>query len=179
MQKVVRSIIQSVLFENKTPSIEDIKKIVTNLPEKSLPVFVTLYDAEKIIGSAGKLYPTNKTFIEELIENTEGAMKDSRFASYKANPETTRNLKYRVDTFENSNRRMLHHPDDMDTKTEGMIIICRKQKKIGVILPGMFPETLSGEDVYHLLAKKIELNLQDVGKGDLIIYGLKTHIFKD
>jgi hypothetical protein len=70
-------------------------------------------------------------------------MKDSRFASYKANPETTRNLKYRVDTFENSNRRMLHHPDDMDTKTEGMIIICRKQKKIGVILPGMFPETLS------------------------------------
>jgi hypothetical protein len=71
MQKVVRSIIQSVLFENKTPSIEDIKKIVTNLPEKSLPVFVTLYDAEKIIGSAGKLYPTNKTFIEELIENTE------------------------------------------------------------------------------------------------------------
>jgi len=59
---------------------------------------------------------------------------------------------------------MLHHPDDMETKTEGMIIICRKQKKVGVILPGMFSETLSGEDVYHLLVKKIELNLQDVGK---------------
>lgn len=179
MQKIVRTIIQSILFENKTPAVEDMKKIVTNLPEKALPVFVTLYDGDKIIGSSGKLYPTKETFIEELIENTEWALNDPRFASYKANPETARNLKYRIDTFENSNRRMLHHPDDMETKTEGMIIICRKQKKVGVILPGMFSETLSGEDVYHLLVKKIELNLQDVGKWDLIIYGLKTHIFQD
>jgi len=179
MQKVVRAIIQSILFENKKPTIEEIKKIVANLPEKALPVFVTLYDGDKIIGSAWKLYPVKETFIEELIENTEWALNDARFATYKANPETARNLKYRVDTFENSNRRMLHHPDDLEAKTEWMIIICRKQKKIGVILPTMFPNTFSGEDVYHLLAKKIELNLSDVGKWDLIIYGLKTHIFQD
>jgi len=71
MQKIVRTIIQSILFENKTPAVEDMKKIVTNLPEKALPVFVTLYDGDKIIGSSGKLYPTKETFIEELIENTE------------------------------------------------------------------------------------------------------------
>ena len=179
MQKAVRAIIQSILFEKKTPATEDIKKIITNLPEKAFPVFITLYDWEKIIGSSGKLFPTKESFIEELIENTEWALNDSRFATYKANPETTRNLKYRVDTFENSNRRMLHHPDDLDAKVEWMIIICRKQKKIGVVLPNMFPNTFSWEDVYHLLAKKIELNLQDIGKWDLIIYGLKTHIFQD
>lgn len=59
---------------------------------------------------------------------------------------------------------MLHHPDDIDPKTEGMILICRKQKKVGVILPHILPETLSGEDIYHTLAKKISLDTQSVGK---------------
>jgi hypothetical protein len=60
-----------------------------------------------------------------------------------------------------------------------MILICRKQKKVWVILPHILPETFSWEDIYHTLVKKVGLNLQDIGKWDLILYGLKTHIFQD
>ncbi len=179
MQKLVRTIIQSVLFENKSPSLEDLKNIPVQIPETVLPVFVTLYDGKDIVGSSGKLYPTKMSFLEELIDNTQNALQDPRFTDYRTNPEKARNLTYRVDTFDANSRRMLHHPDDIDTKIEGMILICRKQNKVGVILPHMLPETLSGEDIYHTLVKKVNLNLHDIGKWDLILYGLKTHIFQD
>ncbi len=143
MQKLVRSIIQSVLFEKQAPSLEELKKIPVQIPEKVLPTFVTLYDNETIIGSAGRLYPIKESFLEELIDNTEQALHDPRCAEYCSNPEKARNLRYRVDTFDTNSRRMLHHPDDIDIKNEGMILICRKQKKVGVILPHIVPETLS------------------------------------
>lgn len=143
MQKLVRSIIQSVLFENRAPSIEELAKIPVQIPEKVLPTFVTIYDGETIIASAGRLYPMKASFLEELIDNTEQALKDLRFSEYASNPEKVRNLRYRVDTFDTDSRRILRHPDDIDGKNEGMILICRKQKKVGVILPHMLSETLS------------------------------------
>ncbi len=164
MQRLVRTIVQSILFEKKSPAIEELQKIPVQLPEKVLPVFVTIYDNNVIIGSSGRLYPTKESFLEELIDNTEHALQDARCEAYRNNPEKTRNLTYRVDTFDTNSRRMLHHPDDIDPKTEGMILICRKQKKVGMILPHMLPETLSGEDIYHTLAKKISLDTQNIGK---------------
>jgi hypothetical protein len=113
------------------------------------------------------------------VDNTQQALQDTRCTEYRTNPEKTRNLRYRVDTFDTNSRRMLHHPDDIDTKIEGMILICRKQKKVGVILPHILPEALSWEDIYHALVKKVNLNLKEIGKWDLILYGLKTHIFQD
>jgi len=179
MQKIVRTIIQSLLFEKKAPSLEELTKIPVQIPEKVLPTFVTIYDDKTIIGSAWRLYPVKTNFLEELIDNTQQALLDPRFSEYQSNPEKARNLYYRVDTFDNNSRRILHHPDDIDTKNEGMILICRKQKKVGVILPHMVPETLSWEDIYHMLTKKVQLDVKDIGKWDLILYGLKTHIFKD
>lgn len=179
MQKLVRSIIQSVLFEKKAPSIEELAKIPVQIPDKVLPTFVNIYDNETLIASAGRLYPIKESFLEELIDNTEQALRDPRCVEYCTNPEKARNLRYRVDTFDTNSRRLLHHPDDIDAKNEGMILICRKQKKVGVILPHMLPETLSWEDIYHMLAKKVSLDLKDIGKWDLILYGLKTHIFQD
>ncbi len=179
MQQFVRTIIQSVLFEKKAPAIEELQKLGIHIPETVIPTFVTIYDADKVIGSAGRLYPIKASFLEELIDNTEQALKDPRFTDYSTNPEKARNLRYRVDTFDSNSRRMLHHPDDIDAKVEGMILICRKQKKVGVILPHLLPETFSWEDIYHALVKKVSLNLKDIGKWDLILYGLKTHIFQD
>ncbi len=179
MQKLVRTIIQSILFEGKAPSVEELKKIPVQIPETVLPTFVTIYDGTTIIGSAGRLYPVKWSFLDELVDNTQQALHDPRCTEYRTNPEKTRNLRYRVDTFDTNSRRMLHHPDDIDTKIEGMILICRKQKKVGVILPHILPEALSWEDIYHALVKKVNLNLKEIGKGDLILYGLKTHIFQD
>lgn len=74
MQRLVRTIVQSILFEKKSPSLEELKKIPVQLPEKVLPVFVTIYDNATIIASSGRLYPLKESFLEELIDNTEHAL---------------------------------------------------------------------------------------------------------
>lgn len=113
-----------------------------------------------MIASSGRIYPIHETALEELIDNTILLTKDTRFEVYKENPERARKLRYRVDTFGEDDRHLLHHPDELKSETEGIIILCQKQGKVGVILPHMFPESLSGEEVYHLAVKKIHLDTQ-------------------
>jgi hypothetical protein len=45
-----------------------------------------------------------------------------------------------------------------------MILLCQKQEKVGVILPHMFSSPLSGEEVYHRIIKKINLDTAHLGK---------------
>jgi hypothetical protein len=60
-----------------------------------------------------------------------------------------------------------------------MIVVCQKQKKVGIILPHMLSETLSWEEIYHQVAHKINLDTHNLGKWDLILYAIKTEIFQD
>ena len=178
MYELARLILQKNLFENKTVTIDELKNLQTEKKEK-LPVFVTVYNGDTIVGSSGKIFPTNETVFGELIDNTLWILQDPRFLVYKTNPEKVRSLHYRVDIYRESDRRLLHHPDDLDSKTEGMIILCQKQWKVWCILPHMLSAGLSGEDVYHRLVEKIDLNMHEIGKWDIIIYGFKTESFTD
>jgi hypothetical protein len=60
-----------------------------------------------------------------------------------------------------------------------MIVVCQKQKKVGIILPHMLSWNLSGEEIYHQVARKISLDMHTIGKWDLILYAIKTEIFQD
>ena len=141
MQTIARTILESFLFEKKTLTPADLQ-VHQNLREK-VPVFVTLSDGDTIVASSGRIYPVHETAAEELIENTILASKDPRFESYINNPEKARKLSYRVDIFHDDDRRLLHHPDELDTATEGIIVLCQKQQKVGIILPHILPSTLS------------------------------------
>lgn len=101
---------------------------------------------------------------EELIENTNLLAQDPRFQPYIDNPEKTRKLQYRVDTFHDNDRRILHHPDELVSESEGMILLCQNQEKVGIILPHMFNSPLSGEEIYHRLISKINLDTAHLGK---------------
>jgi hypothetical protein len=177
MQTLARNILQTFLFEKKTPKAEDLEKIKA-IPKQKVPIFITVSDAGVVVASSGKVYPTHDIY-EELIENTVNLVHDPRFWDYKDNPEKARKLEYRVDIFHDSDRRMLHHPDEIDGKNEGMIVVCQKQKKVGIILPHMLSENLSGEEIYHQVARKINLDTHNLGKWDLILYAIKTEIFQD
>jgi len=41
-----------------------------------------------------------------------------------------RKLNFRVDIFHDKDRRILHHPDELDGETEGMILLCQNQEKV-------------------------------------------------
>jgi hypothetical protein len=157
MQNFARTILESYIFEKKVLTPEDFSSDSPILREK-LPAFVTVYDGDTVIGSSGRIYPIHNTAIEELIENTILLTKDTRFEAYLHNPEKARKLRYRVDIFRDQDRRLLHHPDDLDGASEGIIVVCQKQEKVGIILPHMLPSTLSGEEVYHHAIKKIQLD---------------------
>mgnify|MGYP003533539520 FL=1 len=177
MQTLARNVLQTFLFEKKIPKPEDIEKIKT-VPKQKVPVFITVTDWGIVVASSGRVYPLHDIY-EELVENTISLVQDPRFSSYKENPEKARKLEYRVDIFHDSDRRMLHHPDEIDGKNEGMIVVCQKQKKVGIILPHMLSETLSWEEIYHQVAHKINLDTHNLGKWDLILYAIKTEIFQD
>lgn len=117
--------------------------------------------------------------MEELIENTILATEDPRFESYRNNPEKARKIRYRVDIFRDQDRRLLHHPDELDSAVEWIIVLCQKQEKVGIILPHILPATLSGEDVYHKAISKINLDIKHLGKWDVILYWVKTQIYED
>lgn len=163
MHNLARTILESFLFEKKVLTVNDLEKIQT-LPKEKGPVFVTVKDGEEVIASVGRIYPKHSTIAEELIENTNLIAEDPRFQPYKNNPEKTRKLQYRVDTFHDDDRRILHHPDELIESSEGMILLCQNQEKVGIILPHMFSSPISGEEVYHKLINKIQLDVTHLGK---------------
>ncbi len=85
---------------------------------EKIPVFVTIRDGDEVVGSSGRIYPVHENAIDELIENTILITKDPRFEPYLHNPEKARKLHYRVDIFRDTDRRLLHHPDDINGQTE-------------------------------------------------------------
>lgn len=178
MHNLARIILESYLFEKKTLTVDELQKIQQILKEK-VPVFITIKDGENIVGSTGRIYPSHNSFGEEFIDNVILLTADPRFQPYMDNPEKTRKISYRVDIFHDQDRRILHHPDELESENEGMILLCQKQEKVGIILPHMFSAPLSGEEVYHHLIKKINLDMTHLGKGDVILYGVKTEIFED
>ncbi len=176
MYITVQKILETFLFEKKTLTKEEVEKIIP-LPKEKLPIFITLYDGDNIIASAGKIYPSHETFAEELIDNTLLLLSDERFKEYIENPEKIRKIEYRVDIYRESDRRILHHPDELAGSVEGMILLCQKQEKAGIILPHMMKGIPSGEEMYRQLTQKIHLDLSHIGKWDIILYAVKTEIF--
>jgi AMMECR1 domain-containing protein len=163
MHKIARTILESYIFEKKILSQKDLQ-ISAPIYREKIPVFVTIYDGESVIGSIGRIYPSHETLIEELIENTLLITKDPRFEPYTHNPEMARKLQYRVDIFHDTDRRLIHHPDDLDSSSEGIIVLCQKQGKVGIILPHMLSPSLSGEEFYHHAIQKIDIDIKKLGK---------------
>lgn len=178
MNKLARTILESFLFEKKTLTVSDLEKI-EQTPKEKCPVFITVSDGDTIVASAGRIYPKHDTIGEELIENTTLIALDPRFQPYLDNPEKVRKIHYRIDIFHDEDRRLLHHPDELVSASEGMILLCQKQEKIGIILPHMLTSSLSGEEIYHNLIRKIDLDTTHLGKWDVILYGVKTEVFED
>ncbi len=177
MDKIARIVLQTYLFEKKVLKPEEIPEAKL-LPNQKIPLFITVSDGETVVASSGRVYALHPV-AEEIIELTTMIPSDPRFVSYKENPEKARKLNYRVDLLHDADRRILHHPDEIDSKTEGMIVVCQKQEKLGVLLPRMLPGTPSGEEIYHHIAQKIQLDTHTLGKWDLILYAIKTETFED
>jgi len=118
MQDIARNILESYIFEKKILRAEDIQTSGSIILKEKIPVFVTVSDGENVVGSSGRIYPIHENALEELIENTILLTKDARFEPYLNNPEKARKLHYRVDVFRDSDRRLLHHPDDIDSQSE-------------------------------------------------------------
>lgn len=178
MNKLARIVLEKFIYEKVTLTSLELQKIQA-FSEEKWPVFITITDHDTIVGSVGRIYPLYENFWEEFINNVILLAQDPRFKDYLENHSKVRNLHYRVDVFHDDNRRILHHPDELESENEGMILLCQKQEKVGVILPHMFKNNLSWEEVYHNLIKKIDLDTTHLGKGDVILYGLKTEVFED
>ncbi len=179
MQDIARNILESYIFEKKILKAQDIQGALSGALREKIPVFVTITDGDTVVGSSGRIYPMHENALEELIENTVLITKDPRFEPYLHNPEKARKLHYRVDIFRDNDRRLLHHPDDINSQSEWIILLCQKQEKVGIILPHILPPTLSGEEIYHKIMQKVHLDTSHLGKWDVVIYAVKTETYQD
>lgn len=90
-----------------------------------------------------------------------------------------RKLTYRVDLVVPEYRRLVTNPDEIDTAREGIIVLCQKQGKLGVILSGMLPNVAGGEELYRHAISKAGIDTKDLKKGDVLVYALRTKIYHD
>ena len=141
--------------------------------------FVTLYLDGEIIASSGRVHPTKDSTLEELIDNIVIATEDSRFAGHVSNPELARKLTYRIDLIIPEYRRLVTNPDEIQLPHEGIIVLCQKQGKLAIILPGMTPDVKTGEDLYRHALVKAEIDTKSLKRGDVLVYALKTKVYQD
>ena len=131
-----------------------------------------------MVASSGRVHPKLDSTLEELIDNTVKATEDPRFEQHVSNPELARKLVYRVDLVIPEHRRLVPSPDEIDIKREGIIVLCQKQGKLGVILPGMMPSVKNGDDLYQHALTKSGISTTSLKKGDILVYAIKTKVFQ-
>ena len=178
MNQAAKKILESYIFEKKRPTIQDLGLSDDPMAKNKYANFVTLYLNGVIVASSGRVHPSKDSTLEELIDNVIIAMDDPRFSQSIKNAEMSRKLAYRIDVIVPEYRRLLSSPDELDVSNEGIIVLCQKQGKLGVILPGML-DVKSSDEMYRHALTKAGIDTKILKKGDMQMYGFRTKVFQD
>jgi AMMECR1 domain-containing protein len=127
---VSRNIIETYLNEKKILSIPEVGLAGSEYLDTKHLSFVTLYKDGRVIASSGRVHIKKENTILELIENTLFCLKDERFIEAIKNPLELKNVKFRVDIITNSQRKVIKSLDEVDPKTDGLILISQPKNTL-------------------------------------------------
>lgn len=177
MNEIAKKILESYIFEHRRPTIQELGLSEHEMASSVYANFVTMYLDGKIVASSGRVHPSKWSTLEELIDNVVLALDDPRFSQEVKNPEMSRQLTYRVDLIVPEYRRLITNPEDLDPKREGIIVLCQKQGKLGIILPGML-EVGSADELYRHAVTKAGIDTKKLKRGDMQLYAIRTKIYQ-
>jgi AMMECR1 domain-containing protein len=118
------------LNEKKILSIPEVGLAGSEYLDTKHLSFVTLYKDGRVIASSGRVHIKKENTILELIENTLFCLKDERFIEAIKNPLELKNVKFRVDIITNSQRKVIKSLDEVDPKTDGLILISQPKNTL-------------------------------------------------
>jgi AMMECR1 domain-containing protein len=148
--------------------------IEPTLLEKRWMVFVTLYKWWEIVWSSWNIIELEKTFAEEIIQNTIEAINDKRF--WDLNILDLDKIKVRIDIVKN--RAVLDSKafSDLSPVKSWVIAIKKDYNRLAVILPNISTSLVSSSELSQVLSKKLEENFVFE---NFIVYSLETEVLTD
>ena len=149
-----RKIIETYLNEKKILSVPELGLAGSEYLDTKHLSFVTLYKDGKVIASSGRVHIKKENTVLELIENTLFCLKDERFIEAIKNPLELKNVKFRVDIITNAQRKVIKSIDEIDTKTDGLILISQSKNTLGVILPHITNLISTAKELFTLVCLK-------------------------
>jgi MEMO1 family protein len=159
------------------------KRIITqsDLPSEAIPalaskeaVFVTLYQAGRVIASSGRIQCLKENTVYECIDNTLICLKDPRCADLLARSDILDQIQIRVDLLSPTGRRMIQSISDLDMRTEGVILLSQNLGTMAVILPHMIHLDATPEKYLDLVCQKAGLDRLKLTPSDYVLYAIKT-----
>jgi len=179
LNTTARKIIETYLNEKKILSLPELALASSEYLDTKHLSFVTLYKDGKVIASSGRVHIKKENTILELIENTLFCLKDPRFIEAIKDPSELKNVNFRVDIITNAQRKVIKNLDEIDIKTDGLILISQTLNKLGVILPNVANLASTPQDLFALVCKKAELDPATLKDEDYILYKIQSTIFSD
>lgn len=139
-------------------------------------VFVTISSAGKVVASAGRIQPQKENSLAECIDIALHCLKDPRFSANINNPDSLRDLQIRVDTFANTDRKMLKNISEIEAD-DGLILLSQRLGTMSVILPKMIANPTP--DNFLQIAQKKAGITPGMDSSDMILYSFRTTTFKN
>ena len=174
MIEIAKQTIDFYLKNFKTPSIDELDIKDISLTQTNGSLFVTIYKAWEIRGSAWNIKEIKNTLAEEIIENTIHAIsKDSRFKPVKLNE--AKDLKIRIDLIKSRNILQDKEILQIDPIKQWVLAIKKDYSKMAVILPNINPSLLTWEDLLPILEAKF--NVKWFKEEEYILYKIETQVY--
>jgi AMMECR1 domain-containing protein len=176
---VSRKVIETYLNEKKILSISELLLMGSEYLDTKHLSFVTLYKDGKVIASSGRVHIKKENTVMELIENTLFCLKDERFIEAIKNPLELKHVKFRVDIITNAQRKVIKSLDEVDPKTDGLILISQTKNALGVILPNITNMVSTSQELFTLVCKKAGLVSTELKDEDYILYKIQSTVFSE
>jgi len=176
---VARKIIETYLNEKKILSIPELGLAGSEYLDTKHLSFVTLYKDGKVIASSGRVHIKKENTVLELIENTLFCLKDERFIEAIKNPLELKNVKFRVDIITNAQRKVIKSLEEVDPKTDGLILISQPKNALGVILPHITNLISTANELFTLVCMKAGVDQATLQDEDYILYKIQSTVFSE
>ncbi|MDP2090695.1 MAG: AMMECR1 domain-containing protein [Candidatus Gracilibacteria bacterium] len=173
MISIAKQTIEYFTKYQKAPRVDELKIDNPSLLESNGSIFITIYQNGQVRGSSGNIKEIKTNLVEEIIENTVGAIsKDTRFKPLKYTE--INDIKIRIDKI--VNRKILQDKEifKIDPTKSGILVIKKDYTAMAAILPNINQILLNGEDLIPILESKF--NTKKFEEKDYILYEIKTEV---
>lgn len=179
LHTIAHRVLESYLGEKKILSPDELGLTGTPYETSKDSVFVTLYRDGKIIASSGRVGPKKTSTALELIENTLYCLRDPRFAEAVKSPDELGSVKARVDLIGPNGRRVLKNLNDLDPKSEGLLLLSQTLNKLAILLPGISNVASTPEELFSIACKKTDIDPKTLKEEDYVLYAINTTVFSE